>query len=128
MKDKAPIEVEAVLAVGTFLLFSIITLSTLFHAIPAENEKYAFLLIGALIGVLKDTFGRYFQATKGAQDQRKDAAEVASKLADTAAVVAAAAATVPPPGTASVIPGEGVTVEPTAASSLGQASAAEGKS
>ena len=80
-----PPEVEAILAVGSLCLFGWCVWAVIFTVMPAENEKYVMLLLGALIGVVKDTFGRYFQATKGAQDQRKEAAEVARTLADTAA-------------------------------------------
>lgn len=80
-----PPEVEAILAVGSLCLFGWCVWAVIFTVVPAENEKYVMLLLGALIGVVKDTFGRYFQATKGAQDQRKEAAEVARTLADTAA-------------------------------------------
>jgi hypothetical protein len=75
-------EPEAVLAVGAFLLFSIIAILVLLRVVPAENEKYAMLMLGALIGIVKDTFGRYFQATKGAQQQREDAAVVTKALAE----------------------------------------------
>ncbi len=112
--DRPP-EVEAILAVGSLILFSGALGFVLFDIIPAENEKYAMLMLGALIGIVKDTFGRYFQATKGAQEQRKEAAEVARTLADTAAVVAtsAAATTASPDGTVSLAPGESVKVDAT---------------
>jgi hypothetical protein len=58
--------------------------------VPAENEKYAMLMLGALIGIVKDTFGRYFQATKGAQEARQDQADVVKTLAAGAAVSSAA--------------------------------------
>ncbi len=74
-------EIEGVLAVGSLLLFAWVSWAVLFNLVPAENEKYAMLMLGALIGVVKDTFGRYFQATKGAQEQRQDAAMVTSALA-----------------------------------------------
>lgn len=83
-------ETESVLAVGALFLFSAISFVVLFHMIPVENEKYAMLMLGALIGVVKDTFGRYFQATKGAQEQRKEAADVARTLAATTATIATA--------------------------------------
>jgi len=92
-------EPEAVLAVGSFLLFAGIAVLVLLKIVPAENEKYAMLMLGALIGIVKDTFGRYFQATKGAQEQRREAADVARTLAETASVVATAAATTVAPPT-----------------------------
>lgn len=87
-------ETESFLAAGSLLLFSTVTLFVMFNVVPAENEKYAMLMLGALIGIVKDTFGRYFQATKGAQEQRREAADVARTLADTAATSAATAAAV----------------------------------
>lgn len=88
-----PPEVEAILAVGSLALFSYVCWVVLFNQIPEENEKYAMLMLGALIGVVKDTFGRYFQATKGAAEQRKEAAGVAAKAAETAAILATAQTT-----------------------------------
>lgn len=85
-------DVEAVLAIGSLLLFAGALGAVIFHTLPAENEKYAMLMLGALIGVVKDTFGRYFQATKGSAEQRKDAAQVAQTLAATVAATAAPAA------------------------------------
>lgn len=82
-------EPEAFLATGSLILFSAIALVVLFFTVPAANEKYAMLMLGALIGIVKDTFGRYFQATKGAQEQRQEAAAVANKLAETVAATAA---------------------------------------
>jgi hypothetical protein len=103
---KKPPEVEAILAIGSLALFAYVSYVVLWQTIPPENEKYAMLMLGALIGVVKDTFGRYFQATKGAQEQRKDAAKVAEKAAETAATLAtvqAGAAEPPPaPGTATI--------------------------
>ena len=81
MAEKKIVEVEGVLAIGSLLLFAVIALVVIFHTVPGDNEKYAMLMLGALIGIVKDTFGRYFQATKGAQEQRKDAAEVTRALA-----------------------------------------------
>lgn len=78
-------ETESILATGSLILFAAVTGAVLYHHIPAENEKYAMLMLGALIGIVKDTFGRYFQATKGAQEQRKETAEVARTLAVAAA-------------------------------------------
>lgn len=92
-----PPEVEAILAVGSLILFSAVTWVVLFQTIPPANEKYAMLMLGALIGVVKDTFGRYFQATKGAQEQRREAAEVAKTLALTTAAAAS-----PADGTATI--------------------------
>jgi hypothetical protein len=79
-----PPETEAILAVGSLLLFSAIAIVVLFFKVPADNEKYAMLMLGALIGIVKDTFGRYFQATKGSQEQRRDAAKVTEALAGAA--------------------------------------------
>lgn len=105
------LEPEAVLAVGSFLLFGIIAVAVLYHVVPAENEKYAMLMLGALIGIVKDTFGRYFQATKGAQEQRKEAAEVARTLAETAATIATSTgSTTAADGTVALAPGESVKV------------------
>jgi hypothetical protein len=75
------LEVEGILAIGSLIVFASALGTVLFETIPTENEKYAMLMLGALIGIVKDTFGRYFQATKGAQDQRKEAAEVTKALA-----------------------------------------------
>jgi len=63
------VDTEAVLAVGSLFAFGAALAVVLFALVPAANEKYVMLLLGALIGVVKDTFGRYFQATKGAQTQ-----------------------------------------------------------
>lgn len=90
---KKPPEVEAILAIGSLVLFSYAMWYVVNNIVPKENEKYAMLMLGALIGVVKDTFGRYFTSTKGAQEQRKEAAQVAATLATTAATVAATAAT-----------------------------------
>ncbi len=99
------IDVEAVLAVGSILVFGAALAVVLFKIVPAPNEKYVMLMLGALIGVVKDTFGRYFQATKGSQEQRQDFANLATAAADSvneiaksapavaASVVAAATAT-----------------------------------
>lgn len=99
-----PPEIEAILAVGSLLLFAGVTWMVITNTVPAPNEKYAMLMLGALIGVVKDTFGRYFQATKGAQDQRKDAAAVAQTLA--AAVVSS-----PADGTATITAAPDVDVQ-----------------
>jgi hypothetical protein len=82
---KRPPEIEAVLAVGSLILFAGVTWAIIWHVVPASNEKYAMLMLGALIGVVKDTFGRYFQSTKGAQEQRRQADEVTKTLAVAAA-------------------------------------------
>lgn len=110
-----PPEVEAILAVGSLILFAGVTWVVLFNTIPPQNEKYAMLMLGALIGVVKDTFGRYFQATKGAQDQRKEAAQLASRAAEVAASLAGApptgVAAAPEPGTASIVVAPDVDLE-----------------
>lgn len=93
-------ETEAVLALGSLALFAYVTWAVLFNTIPAENEKYAMLMLGALIGIVKDTFGRYFQATKGAQEQRAEQAKVAAALAEK--VIPLVDVTNPAPGTATV--------------------------
>jgi hypothetical protein len=110
--DRRPIfDVEAVLAIGSLMLFGGALGVILFALVPEKNEKYVMLMLGALIGVVKDTFGRYFQATKGAQEQRQDAAEVAKTLAETAAVAAAApAATSAAPEAVTLAPGDHVDV------------------
>jgi hypothetical protein len=117
-----PPEIEAVLAVGALTLFGGVTASVMFNVVPPANEKYAMLMLGALIGVVKDTFGRYFQATKGSAEQRKDAADVAKTLAETAAVTAAAAvsqaATPAPPIVADTIAVTGDSVTVTASDPL----------
>lgn len=105
----AQVETEAFLAFGSFALFSFVAVAVLFHVIPAANEKYAMLMLGALIGIVKDTFGRYLQATKGSAQQRDDAAEVTRALVGSMS-------TVPTPGPAdapdhvSLAPGDEVTV------------------
>lgn len=75
-------EPEAILATGSFILFALVFGVLLFAVVPETNKEYIFLMLGALIGIVKDTFGRYFQATKGAQEQRKEAADVARQLAE----------------------------------------------
>lgn len=75
------IEPEAVLAIGSFVVFAITLFVVIFHLVPPENEKYAMLMLGALIGLVKDTFARYFSSTKGAQEQRRETAKVAETLA-----------------------------------------------
>lgn len=116
-------EPEAVLAVGSFVLFSVIAIFVLLRVVPAANEKYAMLMLGALIGIVKDTFGRYFQATKGAQEQRKEAAAVAQTLAETAATVAVAAAgsgSGAQDGTVTLEPGDSVKVAATETATDGE--------
>lgn len=81
-------EPEAALATGAGLTFSAALWAVIFHSIPAENEKYVMLLLGALIGVVKDTFARYFNATKGAQEARRSADLVTQTLAEAAASAA----------------------------------------
>lgn len=78
-------ETESILAVGSFVLFAFTLLGLFLQVAPAGNKEYIFLMLGALIGIVKDTFGRYFQATKGAQEQRREAADVARTLAETVA-------------------------------------------
>jgi hypothetical protein len=85
------IEIEALLAAGSLAIFGGVTGVVLFHVIPAPNEKYAMLLLGGLIGVVKDCFARYFNATKGAAEQRQTIADMARANADAAKVAAAAA-------------------------------------
>lgn len=75
------LEVEAILALGSLIVFAAALWAVLFNLVPAENEKYIMLMLGALIGVVKDTFGRYFQATAGSQEQRRDFAELAKTAA-----------------------------------------------
>lgn len=86
-------EIEAALAMMSLLVFSAVTAAVLFETVPAANEKYAMLLLGALIGVVKDTFARYFSVTKGGQDQRQTIADMARATADTAAVAVASTGT-----------------------------------
>ncbi len=86
MMNPPKLDIESLLAVGSLTAFTGALAVVLFFVVPASNEKYVMLLLGALIGVVKDTFGRYFQATKGAQEQRQDFAELA-KVAATAPVV-----------------------------------------
>ncbi len=96
MTDATPawlsnIDVEAVLAVGSLLVFSAALWAVLFNTVPGANEKYVMLMLGALIGVVKDTFGRYFQATKGSQEQRQEFAKVAAAAADSVNEIAKSA-------------------------------------
>lgn len=78
------VEIEAVLAVVSLLLFGGVTWAVLFHLVPADNEKYAMLLLGALIGIVKDCFARYFNVTKGATEQRETIANMAKVAASSA--------------------------------------------
>lgn len=82
-------DTEAVLAITSLWMFGATIWVVLFHLVPGENEKYAMLLLGALIGVVKDTFARYFNVTKGAVEQRETIANLARATADTANVAAA---------------------------------------
>lgn len=101
-------DVEACLAIGSLIIFTGALSAVLFALVPAPNEKYVMLMLGALIGVVKDTFGRYFQATKGAQEQRLDAAVVAKTLAG--AVVSPTPTPAPTPDTVTLAPGDHVDV------------------
>lgn len=86
MTERRPIlDVEAVLAIGSLVLFAAALGVVILHVLPPQNEKYAMLMLGALIGVVKDTFGRYFQATKGNQDLRKDFTDLAQAAVNTSA-------------------------------------------
>jgi hypothetical protein len=93
---REPMEIEAFLAAASLALFAATTFVVLFSLVPAENEKYAMLLLGALIGIVKDTFARYFNVTKGASIQRDTIADMAKVVANstpasgTATVTAAA--------------------------------------
>lgn len=75
---KRVVDIEGALAVGSLVIFAAALGVVLFYLVPEKNEKYVMLLLGALIGVVKDTFGRYFQATKGAQEQRQEFATLAT--------------------------------------------------
>lgn len=97
--SRKPQEIEALLAAGSLAIFGLVTAAILFHVVPAPNEKYAMLLLGALIGVVKDCFARYFSVTKAASLQRDTIADMARASADTAKVVAA---TTPVAGAATV--------------------------
>lgn len=74
-------EPEAALAIGSFVCFAAALCAVIFFEIRDENEKYVMLMLGALIGLVKDTFARYFSSTKGAQEQRRETAKVAETLA-----------------------------------------------
>lgn len=74
-------EPEAALAIGSFACFALALCAVIWAKIPGENEKYVMLMLGALIGLVKDTFARYFSSTKGAQEQRRETAKVAETLA-----------------------------------------------
>lgn len=84
-------EPEAILAIGSFVCFAAALGAVIFFQIEDKNEKYVMLMLGALIGLVKDTFARYFSATKGAQEQRRETAKVAETLAAATAVAAAPA-------------------------------------
>lgn len=73
-------EIEGVLAIGSFTLFSWCAWAVITHRVPEVNEKYIMLMLGALIGIVKDTFGRYFTSTKGAAEQRQDLMGLAKDL------------------------------------------------
>lgn len=81
-------EPEAALAIGSFAAFALALGAVMFFKIADENEKYVMLMLGALIGMVKDTFARYFSSTKGAQEQRRETARVAETLAVAAATPA----------------------------------------
>lgn len=85
------IEIEALLAAGSLALFGAVTGVVLFWVIPAPNEKYAMLLLGALIGVVKDCFARYFSVTKGAAEQRRTIADMAKAAAATTSAMSSTA-------------------------------------
>lgn len=89
---KREIEIEAILAIMLLALFSFVIGVLLFRIVPTENKDFTYAVLIALTGLVKDAMGRYFQATKGAQEQRKEAAQVARTLAETAATVATSAA------------------------------------
>ena len=73
-------EPEAVLATGSFALFATCAMVVIFADIPEANEKYVMLMLGALIGIVKDTFARYFSSTKDGASQQKDLAGLAHKI------------------------------------------------
>ena len=102
-------EPEAALAIGSFAAFAAALGAVMFMAIPDQNEKYVMLMLGALIGLVKDTFARYFSSTKGAQEQRRETAEVAKTLA-VAAAGPPPVATVPFPDAGPDAPSVGVPV------------------
>jgi hypothetical protein len=103
VRAKMHFEIEGLLAGGSLFLFGISLAAVILLHIPEPNEKYIMLMLGALIGLVKDTFARYFNSTKGAQEQRQASQRVMDRLA-------ANANTTPPTGTASVTPGQGVEV------------------
>lgn len=82
---------ESVLAIMAFALFGGIIFYLLKWKIEAENKELLIFMLGVLVGLLKDTWARYYSATKGAQEQRKETAAVTQTLANTAAAVAAQA-------------------------------------
>jgi hypothetical protein len=81
-------ETEAVLATGSIALFGFSLWAVIYNQIPEANEKYVMLMLGALIGIVKDTFARYFSSTKGAADQRKDLMGVITTQTDAATTLA----------------------------------------
>lgn len=83
-------EPEAALAIGSFVCFAGALFAVMWGKLPPDNEKYVMLMLGALIGLVKDTFARYFSSTKGAQEQRRETAKVAETLAAAVPVVATA--------------------------------------
>ena len=103
-------EPEAALAIGSFAAFAAALGAVMFMAIPDQNEKYVMLMLGALIGLVKDTFARYFSSTKGSQEQRRETAEVAKTLAVAAAAGPPPVASVPFPDAGPSAPGGGVPV------------------
>lgn len=105
-------EIEAVLAIGSLALFAWGLQAVILGTVPEENEKYVMLMLGALNGTVKDTFGRYLQVTKGGVEARETIAKMAAATADTAAT-AAAVASQPAPGTAKVNAAADVEVEVT---------------
>lgn len=92
MSERRPllpvIETEAALAVGSLALFGAALYIVMFRLIPPENEKYVMLLLGSLIGIVKDTFARYFNVTKGAAEQRKTISDLATAASATATLAA----------------------------------------
>jgi len=84
------IDIEGFLAGASLVIFALALGHVMYFKVPADNEKYAMLLLGALIGVVKDCFARYFSSTKGGQEQREALGAMAKASADTAAVAKAA--------------------------------------
>lgn len=109
-REHKPVEVEAFLACASLLLFGAALFVVMFNKLPAENEKYIMLLLGSLIGVVKDTFARYFNVTKGASEQRDTIATLARATEATAVTAQVAQAAGPLPGTATATPAADVAV------------------